>query len=112
MCAGADEVGLQSAEMSRRVHGSQLFIKEESLKMGTKIGQGGFGHVYRGRLFGFTDVACKMSKRPMDAHLMSEVRILRKLRHANIVTLVGVTMWQDNLCIVVVSYVEDCVILF
>ncbi|KAH9622016.1 hypothetical protein KSS87_002554 [Heliosperma pusillum] len=52
-----------------------------------KVGEGGYGNIYRGFL-NHTDVAVKMLQGPLE--FKQEVDILSKLRHPNIVTLLGI----------------------
>nr|AVG22651.1 MAPKKK4 [Plasmodiophora brassicae] len=70
----------------------------------TKIGDGAFGEVFKGRLWG-TDVAIKKLKdSEVDdkvlADLKNEVAILSQLRHPNVVLYIGACTVPPNVCIV------------
>eukprot|EP00731_Ephydatia_muelleri_P017855 Em0010g953a len=69
-----------------------LLVPLEKIEIGAKIGGGTFGSVHKGMLFG-TDVAIKIVTIPegdVKREAMKEVEILKKLRHPNIVNLMGV----------------------
>eukprot|EP00731_Ephydatia_muelleri_P012837 Em0007g147a len=83
-----------------------LLVPLEKIEIGAKIGGGTFGSVHKGMLFG-TDVAIKIVTIPegdVKREAMKEVEILKKLRHPNIVNLMGVCYELDtpiriNICI-------------
>mmetsp|Transcript_88048 Transcript_88048/g.257378 ORF Transcript_88048/g.257378 Transcript_88048/m.257378 type:complete len:714 (+) Transcript_88048:160-2301(+) len=54
-----------------------------------KLGNGGFGAVYRGTQSDGTDVAIKVLELPDEAGFEDEVRVLSKFRHPNLVILMG-----------------------
>uniref|UniRef100_A0A7S1L6M5 Protein kinase domain-containing protein n=1 Tax=Alexandrium catenella TaxID=2925 RepID=A0A7S1L6M5_ALECA len=54
-----------------------------------KLGNGGFGAVYRGEQTDGTDVAIKVLEMPEEAGFEEEVRVLSKFRHPNLVILMG-----------------------
>eukprot|EP00731_Ephydatia_muelleri_P038026 Em0632g3a len=71
-----------------------LLVPLEKIEIGAKIGGGTFGSVHKGMLFG-TDVAIKIVTIPegdVKREAMKEVEILKKLRHPNIVNLMGFAM--------------------
>ncbi|CAK9156749.1 unnamed protein product [Ilex paraguariensis] len=100
-----------------REPGSIKFTLEE-INMATKnfsptlkIGQGGFGAVYKGRLEDGTIVAIKRAKKSVyDKHLgvefLSEIRTLAKVEHLNLVKFYGYLEHEDEK-IVVVEYVPN-----
>ncbi|KAK1260330.1 Calmodulin-binding receptor-like cytoplasmic kinase 2 [Acorus gramineus] len=76
-----------------------------------KIGQGGFGTVYKGRLEDGTVVAIKRAKKNMyDKHLsvefQSEVQTLSRVEHLNLVRFLGYLEQEDER-VVVVEYVPN-----
>ncbi|XP_062090373.1 calmodulin-binding receptor-like cytoplasmic kinase 2 [Humulus lupulus] len=76
-----------------------------------KIGQGGFGTVYKGRLADGTTVAIKRAKKSVyDKHLgvefQSEIRTLAQVEHLNLVKFYGCLEHGDER-IVVVEYVPN-----
>ena len=68
-----------------------------------KIGDGAFGEVFKGRLWG-TDVAVKTVKNKLTKEtlndLKNEIAILSTLRHPNIVLYIGACTVPPNICIV------------
>lgn len=76
-----------------------------------KIGQGGFGTVYKGRLEDGTFVAIKRAKKSVyDKHLgvefQSEIRMLAQVEHLNLVKFYGYVEYEDEK-VVVVEYVPN-----
>lgn len=76
-----------------------------------KIGQGGFGTVYRGTLGDGTVVAVKRAKKSVyDNHLgqefQSEIQTLARVEHINLVRFLGYLECEDER-IVVVEYVPN-----
>nr|GMC89512.1 calmodulin-binding receptor-like cytoplasmic kinase 2 [Ipomoea batatas] len=96
--------------------GSVQFTIEEIIKatknfsLSLKIGQGGFGTVYKGRLGDGTLVAVKRAKKVYDKHLgtefQSEVQTLAKVEHLNLVKFYGFLEHGEER-IVVVEYVSN-----
>nr|GME04506.1 calmodulin-binding receptor-like cytoplasmic kinase 2 [Ipomoea batatas] len=97
--------------------GSVQFTIEEIIKatknfsLSLKIGQGGFGTVYKGRLGDGTLVAVKRAKKSVyDKHLgtefQSEVQTLAKVEHLNLVKFYGFLEHGEER-IVVVEYVSN-----
>ncbi|XP_059456076.1 calmodulin-binding receptor-like cytoplasmic kinase 2 [Corylus avellana] len=100
-----------------REPGSVKFTMEEIFKAtrnfspSFKIGQGGFGTVFKGRLEDGTVVAVKRAKKSVyDKHLgvefQSEIRTLAQVEHLNLVKFYGCLEHEDER-IVVVEYVPN-----
>ncbi|XP_057780575.1 calmodulin-binding receptor-like cytoplasmic kinase 2 isoform X2 [Salvia miltiorrhiza] len=109
--------GSTNGSTHRREPGSMKFTFEEILKATRnfsptlKIGQGGFGTVYKGHLEDGTIVAIKRAKKIVyDKHLgvefQTEVRTLAKVEHQNLVRLYGFLEHEDER-ILVVEYVAN-----
>ncbi|XP_031483239.1 calmodulin-binding receptor-like cytoplasmic kinase 2 isoform X1 [Nymphaea colorata] len=77
-----------------------------------KIGQGGFGIVYKGRLGDGSLVAIKRAKKqavydnPLSVEFQSEVKTLARVEHLNLVRFLGY-LEQDEERIIVVEYVPN-----
>ncbi|XWS46121.1 hypothetical protein CRYUN_Cryun14cG0036400 [Craigia yunnanensis] len=109
--------GIYSHSTKERGPGSMRFTMEEIFKAtrnfspAFKIGQGGFGTVYRGRLDDGTFVAVKRAKKSVyDTHLgvefQSEIRTLAQVEHLSLVKFYGYLEHGDER-IVVVEYVPN-----
>ncbi|XP_065888149.1 interleukin-1 receptor-associated kinase 4-like [Dysidea avara] len=72
-----------------------------------KLGEGGFGPVYKGNLF-YTAVAIKqlrkengnLNTKMARDQFVTEVNILTRYRHSNLLTLMGFCAQSDNFCLV------------
>jgi serine/threonine protein kinase len=67
------------------------------------LGEGGFGCVYRGVLDDETNVAVKVLKRfdgQGEREFLSEVEMLGRLHHRNLVKLIGICVEEDARCLV------------
>ncbi|CAN1308984.1 Calmodulin-binding receptor-like cytoplasmic kinase 2 [Linum perenne] len=74
-----------------------------------KIGQGGFGTVYKGKLDDGTVVAIKRAKKvsfQLGMEFLSEVRTLEQIEHLNLVKFFGYLQQEDEK-ILVVEYVPN-----
>ncbi|KDP28601.1 hypothetical protein JCGZ_14372 [Jatropha curcas] len=100
-----------------KLPGSLRFTMEEIYKAtknfspSFKIGQGGFGTVYKGRLADGSLVAIKRAKKSVyDKHLglefQNEIRTLAQVEHLNLVRLYGYLEHEDER-IVLVEYVPN-----
>ncbi|XP_047981324.1 calmodulin-binding receptor-like cytoplasmic kinase 2 [Salvia hispanica] len=109
--------GSTNSSTHRREPGSMKFTIQEILKATKnfsptlKIGQGGFGTVYKGHLEDGTIVAIKRAKKiAYDKHLgaefESEVRTLAQVEHQNLVRCYGYLVHEDER-ILVVEYVAN-----
>ncbi|XVE77168.1 hypothetical protein DITRI_Ditri13aG0040000 [Diplodiscus trichospermus] len=109
--------GFYSNSTKERGPGSMKFTMEEIFKAtrnfspAFKIGQGGFGTVYKGRLDDGTLVAIKRAKKSVyDKHLgvefQSEIRTLAQVEHLNLVRFYGYLEHGEER-IVVVEYVPN-----
>ncbi|CAL5340010.1 hypothetical protein CsSME_00023887 [Camellia sinensis var. sinensis] len=90
---------------------AQIFKATRNFSPSFKIGQGGFGTVYKGRLEDGTVVAVKRAKKSVyDKHLgvefQSEIRTLAQVEHLNLVKFYGFLEHEDER-IVVVEYVPN-----
>ncbi|CAL1379627.1 unnamed protein product [Linum trigynum] len=89
----------------------QIYRASNSFSPSFKIGQGGFGTVYKGKLDDGTLVAIKRAKKSVyDKHLgtefVSEVRTLAQIEHLNLVKLFGYLEHGDEK-ILLVEYVPN-----
>lgn len=79
-------------------------IKVSDLQFGELIGEGSFGKVYRGGLWGLDVAIKKLNRASLQTSIVKdfkkEVRVMRNLRHPNIVELLGVCVDPQNMCIV------------
>lgn len=66
----------------------------------TKVGEGAFGIVYKGTLPDGRTVAVKCLKETFPNKFLSEVELLRRLSHPNLLPLVGVANDSRHCCIV------------
>ncbi|KAK6285682.1 hypothetical protein POUND7_011861 [Theobroma cacao] len=109
--------GIYSNSTKERATGSMKFTMEEIFKAtrnfspAFKVGQGGFGTVYKGRLDDGTFVAIKRAKKSVyDKHLgvefQSEIKTLAQVEHLNLVKFYGYLEHGDER-IVVVEYVPN-----
>ncbi|KAA8520656.1 hypothetical protein F0562_014912 [Nyssa sinensis] len=90
---------------------AEIYKATRSFSPSVKIGQGGFGTVYKGRLEDGTFVAVKRAKKSVyDKHLgiefQSEIRTLAQVEHLNLVKFYGYLEHEDER-IVVVEYVPN-----
>eukprot|EP00262_Sarcandra_glabra_P009464 TRINITY_DN23863_c0_g1_i1.p1 TRINITY_DN23863_c0_g1~~TRINITY_DN23863_c0_g1_i1.p1 ORF type:complete len:437 (+),score=62.85 TRINITY_DN23863_c0_g1_i1:153-1463(+) len=90
---------------------AEIFKATRNFSPSFKIGQGGFGTVYKGRLEDGTLVAVKRAKKTVyDKHLnvefQSEIRTLARIEHLNLVRFYGY-LEKDDERIVVVEYVPN-----
>ena len=86
-------IELEQGTATRRFSYQELAAATSNFSDDRKLGEGGFGSVYRGFLEDLNlDVAIKrVSKTSPQGwnEFMSEVRIISRLRHRNLVLLVG-----------------------
>ncbi|KAK3125237.1 hypothetical protein QOZ80_7BG0602150 [Eleusine coracana subsp. coracana] len=78
---------------------STLRIATENFNEGNKLGEGGFGVVYKGILPNDQEIAVKRlseSSRQGIEELKNELLLVAKLRHKNLVTLVGVCLENNE----------------
>ncbi|XVF48381.1 hypothetical protein PTKIN_Ptkin03bG0185800 [Pterospermum kingtungense] len=70
-----------------------------NFSLSLKIGQGSYGSVYLGKLKG-TDVAIKRMKNTKSKEFLSEINILCKVQHSNLIELIGHAAGGDSLFLV------------
>ncbi|KAF8411266.1 hypothetical protein HHK36_003813 [Tetracentron sinense] len=71
----------------------------DNFSLANKLGQGGFGPVYKGRLFNGHEIAVKrLSKNSGQGmeELKNEVRLIAKLQHRNLVRLLGCCIQEEE----------------
>ncbi|KAJ1376899.1 Serine/threonine-protein kinase, active site [Sesbania bispinosa] len=66
-------------------------IKKMTKGFKHKLGEGGYGYVYKGKLRSKRDVAVKLlcKSKPNDEQFINEVATIGKIRHTNVVRLIG-----------------------
>ncbi|KAH7577958.1 hypothetical protein JRO89_XS01G0320700 [Xanthoceras sorbifolium] len=88
----------------------EIYMATRNFSPSFKIGQGGFGTVYKGRLEDGTTVAIKRAKKVTTKHLgvefQSEIKTLARVEHLNLVKFYGCLEYQDER-IVVMEYVPN-----
>jgi len=103
--ARAKELEKKGKHSSMEEEEERLFedvIPASALEVGKIIGEGAFGSVHVGELYG-QPVALKRFKISDDNRkedIMNEVRVMRTLRHPNVVEYLGVAVFQGALAIV------------
>lgn len=90
---------------------AEILMATKNFSPNLKIGQGGFGTVYKGRLQDGTFVAVKRAKKSVyDNHLgaefQSEINTLTEVGHLNLVKFYGYLVHEDEK-LVVVEYVPN-----
>lgn len=84
-------------------------IERSEVKMGRRIGSGGFGAVFQARWNGTVVAVKAMHAAEMDQAgkevFLNEARIMAKIRHPNVVSLYGV-IDDDEGCALVMEYVD------
>ncbi|KAI3916370.1 hypothetical protein MKW92_028976 [Papaver armeniacum] len=88
----------------------QIKAATKNFSPANKIGQGGFGSVYKGLLCDETAIAVKrLSKDSTQGRLgfAIEIKVLSKLRHPNVVTLFGHCVAEGNKFLLVYEYLAN-----
>ncbi|KAI3856850.1 hypothetical protein MKW92_010000 [Papaver armeniacum] len=88
----------------------QIKAATKDFKPANKIGQGGFGSVYKGLLCDETAIAVKrLTKDSTQGRLgfAIEIKVLSKLRHPNVVTLFGHCVAEGNKFLLVYEYLAN-----
>lgn len=100
-----ETMDLQKAAKKIKKHRKD-YVPFSDLVFGELVGEGTFGKVYRGMLWG-QDVAIKTIKSAQltfsateRRDFWKEVKVMRRLRHPNIVELLGVSVQGDQMCII------------
>ncbi|KAL5579109.1 hypothetical protein UlMin_011551 [Ulmus minor] len=89
----AEEIGSLQYDFSTIRDATDNFSEEN------KLGQGGFGAVYKGRLFNGEEIAVKRLSRDSgqgDIEFKNEVLLVAKLQHRNLVRLLGFSLEGDE----------------
>ncbi|XP_061373464.1 rust resistance kinase Lr10-like [Gastrolobium bilobum] len=92
--SGCEEVEdfLQNHSNLTPIKYSYSDIKKMTKGFKHKLGEGGYGYVYKGKLQSKRDVAVKIlgkSKKPNEQQFINEVVTIGKIRHINVVQLIG-----------------------
>ncbi|CAN6546627.1 unnamed protein product [Malus baccata var. baccata] len=88
---GEDADGIGSAE-SLQFNFETIRIVTDDFSEANKLGQGGFGYVYKGRLYNGQEIAVKrlsVNSGQGDLEFKNEVLLVAKLQHRNLVRLLG-----------------------
>ncbi|XP_077487477.1 interleukin-1 receptor-associated kinase 4-like [Amblyomma americanum] len=67
---------------------------------GSKVGEGAFGVVYKGKLPNGSVVAVKRMKESLPEQFLAEVRLLQRHSHPNLLPLIGICYDTANSCLV------------
>ncbi|KAF2305007.1 hypothetical protein GH714_001007 [Hevea brasiliensis] len=90
---------LSTMDYSSNFSSSIIEAATNNFSDGNKIGEGGFGAVYRGKLEGGKEIAVKRLSRTSSQGLqefMNEVTLIEKLQHRNLVRLLGYCLEQNE----------------
>lgn len=91
---------VNSTESSDPLEIPYAILVRATRNFSSKIGEGAFGVVYKGTLPDGTTVAVKCLKESFPNKFLSEVELLRRLSHPNLLPLVGVANDSRHCCIV------------
>uniref|UniRef100_A0A8C9R7U3 Interleukin-1 receptor-associated kinase 4 n=1 Tax=Scleropages formosus TaxID=113540 RepID=A0A8C9R7U3_SCLFO len=101
-----DDRGFHRFSFQELLQMTSNFDDRSASEGGGKLGEGGFGTVYRGN-FNKVDVAVKklnsmddISPQDLKTQFNQEVQTLRTLKHKNLVEMVGFSCDGDHLCLV------------
>ncbi|XP_042383666.1 PTI1-like tyrosine-protein kinase At3g15890 [Zingiber officinale] len=96
LCCGTSrdgkEPGKKGSPAWRVFSLQELYIATNKFNYDNKLGEGGFGSVYRGRLYDGTQIAVKRLKvwsNRAEMEFAAEVEVLAKVRHKNLLNLRG-----------------------
>ncbi|CAK8530431.1 unnamed protein product [Lathyrus sativus] len=98
-----DELDLPMFDFNTIIIATNNFLEEN------KLGQGGFGSVYRGRLIEGQEIAVKRLSKTSgqgNEEFKNEVRLIAKLQHRNLVRLLGCCIDMDEK-LLVYEYMEN-----
>ncbi|KAL5991578.1 hypothetical protein ACLOJK_012487 [Asimina triloba] len=88
---------------------AEIFKATRNFSMANRIGEGGFGFVYKGMLDNGSLVAVKRAKKNVQAtsmEFMNEIQTLSKVEHLNLVRFLGY-LDQDDERIIIVEYISN-----
>ncbi|CAO2817603.1 unnamed protein product [Amaranthus hypochondriacus] len=94
-----DTVGVESVDSCLEFSFHTLKLATNDFSESNKLGQGGFGVVYKGRLTNGMIVAVKRLTRYTvhgEAEFKNEVQLVAQLHHRNLVRLIGFCVWQKE----------------
>ncbi|CAN0928530.1 Proline-rich receptor-like protein kinase PERK8 [Linum grandiflorum] len=92
---------------SMRFSISEIQLATDNFSNANLLGEGGYGHVYKGRLHGGQFIAAKVHKEESTqgfSEFQSEIQVLNFARHKNIVMLLGFCC-KENVNILVYEYI-------
>ncbi|CAN1234665.1 Inactive protein kinase SELMODRAFT_444075 [Linum perenne] len=92
---------------SMRFSISEIQLATDNFSVTNLLGEGGYGHVYKGRLHGGQFIAAKVHKEESAqgfSEFQSEIQVLNFARHKNIVMLMGFCC-KENINILVYEYI-------
>ncbi|XP_015882290.3 cysteine-rich receptor-like protein kinase 44 [Ziziphus jujuba] len=95
-CEDVEEIASQE---SLQFDFSTIKVATDNFSEASKLGQGGFGPVYRGRLSNGQDIAVKRLSRDSgqgDKEFKNEVLLVAKLQHRNLVRLLGFCLHRSE----------------
>ncbi|PQQ02556.1 cysteine-rich receptor-like protein kinase 26 [Prunus yedoensis var. nudiflora] len=100
-----DEIGTEALQFNF----NSIKVATDNFSEANKLGRGGFGAVYKGRLWNEEDIAVKRLSRDSaqgDIEFKNEVALITKLQHRNLVRLLGFCL-EGNERLLVYEFVPN-----
>ncbi len=85
------------------------FIRPTDVTLKRQIGEGAYGRVYLAEYHGYP-VACKIIRaginRANAERLLDELRVMKKLKHPNVVLLMGACLTEEKQIMIITEFVS------
>ncbi|XP_054707338.1 interleukin-1 receptor-associated kinase 4-like [Uloborus diversus] len=102
---GFDLKDITECNYSELSRATQNFLDKDIREGGCKIGEGSFGQVFRACLFGKL-LAVKRLQSSMPNQFFTELKILQKYKHENLLPLLGISV-DGPYCCLIYEYIDN-----